>query len=110
MFKVNRGTDGTGGTTKPVSDVLLPSLFRAKIQHPTYDTWKKNSETRIEVQKNIQVSFLTVVDQTASNHDQSNKFRASNQQFKTSEGLTANENKQFQQALGKENYTSKVMF
>merc|ERR1712232_481068 len=37
--------DGQRGTTRPVSNVLLPSIFRAKVDHPTFDTWKELSET-----------------------------------------------------------------
>ena len=66
--------DGTGGTIKPVLDIFLPSLFRAKIQHPTYNTWKEISETRKEVWNDIQVSFLRVADRTDRNHDQFDRF------------------------------------
>ena len=54
--------DGQGGTTRPVSNVLLPSIFRAKVDHPTYDTWKELSETNREDWDSIQVSFLRVAE------------------------------------------------
>ena len=49
---------GQGGTTKPVSDALLPSLFRAKVDHPTFETWKSLSEKTKETWEELQVSFL----------------------------------------------------
>eukprot|EP00957_Ditylum_brightwellii_P070144 5328243-Ditylum_brightwellii.AAC.1 len=32
--------DGNGGTPKQISNALLPSMFRAKVDHPTLETWK----------------------------------------------------------------------
>eukprot|EP00957_Ditylum_brightwellii_P170689 12992552-Ditylum_brightwellii.AAC.1 len=32
--------DDTKGTTKPFSGVTLPSLLQAKIDHPSFATWK----------------------------------------------------------------------
>eukprot|EP00957_Ditylum_brightwellii_P110957 8462304-Ditylum_brightwellii.AAC.1 len=36
--------DGHGGTAKQIGDALLPSVFCAKIDHPTFSTWKLISE------------------------------------------------------------------
>eukprot|EP00957_Ditylum_brightwellii_P029536 2231568-Ditylum_brightwellii.AAC.1 len=50
LLKVNESLkrmevdNGAGGTTKPISDALLPSIFRAKVDHPTFETWKSLSE------------------------------------------------------------------
>eukprot|EP00957_Ditylum_brightwellii_P136437 10405691-Ditylum_brightwellii.AAC.1 len=62
--------NGAGGTTKPVSNTLLPSLFRAKsLSEKTEETWDE-----------VQVSFLRVAEQKfRSSHDTSSKFRSANQ-------------------------------
>ena len=49
-----------GGRTEAVSTVLLPSIFRAKKEHATYETWKALSESKKEDWESIQVSFLQV--------------------------------------------------
>lgn len=48
--------DGKGGVTRPTSDMLLPSVFRAKINHPAFETWKALSETNEEDWETVQVS------------------------------------------------------
>ena len=37
---------GKGGKTKAVNAVLLPSIFRAKVENPMYETWKALSESK----------------------------------------------------------------
>eukprot|EP00957_Ditylum_brightwellii_P164967 12560394-Ditylum_brightwellii.AAC.1 len=32
--------DGTGRTSKPFSNAMLPSLLRVKIDHTSFNTWK----------------------------------------------------------------------
>ena len=49
-----------GGIQIPVDPILLPSLFRAKVDNPTYKTWKAVSESKDESWEEIQVSFLHV--------------------------------------------------
>ena len=94
--------DGQGGTTRPVSNVLLPSIFRAKVDHPTYDTWKELSETNREDWDSIQVSFLRVAEKKfKASHDTSDKFRSANQISESgaeSGGLSAEERKTYQKA------------
>eukprot|EP00957_Ditylum_brightwellii_P182584 13907708-Ditylum_brightwellii.AAC.1 len=36
--------DGTGRTAKPFSNVMLPSLLRARVDHVSFNTWKALSE------------------------------------------------------------------
>eukprot|EP00957_Ditylum_brightwellii_P058769 4455396-Ditylum_brightwellii.AAC.1 len=55
--------DGQGNTIKPICNALLPSMFRAKIDHPTFETWKSLSEKTKETWEDIQVSFLQVAEQ-----------------------------------------------
>ena len=104
--------DGHGGTTKPVSDILLPSLFRAKIHHPTYETWKEISETNKEEWKDIQISFLRVADRnTVGKHEQSDKFRTSNQTMDINKkALTKDELSEYNRALSKGLYVRKELF
>ena len=54
------GDDGKGGKTEALSTILLPSIFRAKVEHPTYNIWKALSESKNEDWESIQVSFLRV--------------------------------------------------
>eukprot|EP00957_Ditylum_brightwellii_P083176 6324311-Ditylum_brightwellii.AAC.1 len=54
---------GAGGTTKPMIDALLPSMFRAKVDHPTFETWKSLSEKIRENWAEVQVSFLRTAEQ-----------------------------------------------
>ena len=49
-----------GGTRNPVDPILLPSIFRAKINHPMYKIWKALSESKDESWEEMQVSFLRV--------------------------------------------------
>ena len=73
--------NGMGGTTKPVSDALLPSLFRAKVDHPTFETWKSLYEKTKETWDEIQVSFLCESEQKfRENHESSTTFQSAMQQ------------------------------
>ena len=47
-----------GGKTEAVSAILLPSIFRAKIENPMDETWKALSESEKEDWESIEVSFL----------------------------------------------------
>eukprot|EP00957_Ditylum_brightwellii_P078463 5966558-Ditylum_brightwellii.AAC.1 len=38
--------DEKGGVTRPVSELLLSSMFRAKVDHPIYETWKEISKKK----------------------------------------------------------------
>lgn len=90
--------DGMGGTTKPVSNALLPSLFRAKIDHPTFDTWKSLSEKTKESWDDIQVSFLRVAEQKfRCIHDTSTKFRSAIQRSSNTQ-LNQKDRKAFEKA------------
>ena len=78
--------DGNGGTTKQIGDALLPSVFRAKINHPTFNTWKLISEKNKEDWDSVQVSFLRFAEQQFTvRHDSSCKYRTANQNKKESE-------------------------
>eukprot|EP00957_Ditylum_brightwellii_P132592 10111511-Ditylum_brightwellii.AAC.1 len=91
--------DGTGKMTKPVSDVLLPSLFRAKVDHPSFSAWKSLSEKTKENWDGIQVSFLQEADKNFhASHDTSSKLRLANQRSDGSNSLTKSERKAFQKA------------
>eukprot|EP00957_Ditylum_brightwellii_P156516 11912038-Ditylum_brightwellii.AAC.1 len=81
LLKVNKSLkrmevdDGAGGTTTPISDALLPSMFRAKVDHPTFETWKSLSEKIRENWSKVQVSFLRTAEQKfKGSHDSSTKF------------------------------------
>eukprot|EP00957_Ditylum_brightwellii_P129804 9901124-Ditylum_brightwellii.AAC.2 len=50
--------DDTGGTTKPFSDTMLPSLLQAKIDHPSFVTWKALSISKKEDWSTMQVAIL----------------------------------------------------
>eukprot|EP00957_Ditylum_brightwellii_P081961 6232507-Ditylum_brightwellii.AAC.1 len=72
--------NGAGGTTKPISDALLPSMFRVKVDHPMFETWKSLLEKIRENRSKLQVSFLRRAEQKfKSSHNSSTKFRSANQ-------------------------------
>jgi hypothetical protein len=50
--------DDTGGTTKPFSDAMLPILLQAKLDHPSFATWKALSISKKEDWSTMQVTFL----------------------------------------------------
>ena len=50
--------DNVGGTIKPFSEAMLPSLLRAKIDHPSFTTWKALSEKDKDDWATAQVTFL----------------------------------------------------
>ena len=45
--------NGKGCKAEAVSAVIPPSIFRAKIEHPTYEIWKVLSESKKEDWENI---------------------------------------------------------
>ena len=97
--------DGAGGTAKPVSNALLPSIFRAKIDHPIFETWKTLSEKTKESWDDIQISFLRIAEQKfRGQHDTSTKFRSANQRSgdgnnnNNSQKLSKRDNKAFEKA------------
>ena len=47
--------DKKGNITQPISPFLLPSLFRSKIEHPTFATWKQLSENKKESWDKMQI-------------------------------------------------------
>ena len=71
---------------------------------------ERNFEDKEESLEGHQSFFLENGRQRSSKHNQLDKFRSSNQQVETSEGLTSNKNKEFQKALGKGNCISKKIF
>jgi hypothetical protein len=78
--------NGNRGTTKQIGDALLPSAFRAKIDHPTFSTWKLISEKNKEDWNSVQVSFLRFAEQQfIVSHDSSCKYRTANQNKTESE-------------------------
>ena len=91
--------NGKGGTTKPVSDALLPSLFRAKVDHPTFETWKSLSEKTKETWEEIQVSFLREAEQKfRGNHESSTKFKSATQRSSAASQLNSKDKKTFDKA------------
>ena len=48
VFQGDAHEDRHGNTTRLVSNVLIPSIFRAKVDNPTYNNWKDLSETNKE--------------------------------------------------------------
>eukprot|EP00957_Ditylum_brightwellii_P038974 2946070-Ditylum_brightwellii.AAC.1 len=55
-------------------------MFRAKVDHPTFETWKSLSEKIRENWSEVQVSFLRTAKQKFKGlHDSSTKFRSANQ-------------------------------
>ena len=49
--------DGMGGKTMAVNTTLLPSIFRTKVDHPSYKTWKELSEFQKEDWKKFKCHF-----------------------------------------------------
>ena len=94
--------DGAGGTAKPVSNALLPSIFRAKIDHPIFETWKTLSEKTKESWDDIQISFLRIAEQKfRGQHDTSTKFRSVNKRSgggNNAQKLSEKEQKAFEKA------------
>eukprot|EP00957_Ditylum_brightwellii_P047159 3581471-Ditylum_brightwellii.AAC.1 len=73
--------DGMGGVTRPVSDVLLPSMFRDK-------DWDS-----------IQVTFLRVAEKKfTGKHNSSDTFRPANQCTEGANRTTSKECKLYQKA------------
>jgi hypothetical protein len=98
-MEVDDGT-GTGKTTKPFSNSMLPSMLRAKIEHPSFVTWKALSENAKEDWSTVQVTFLREASKTfGANHDSSSKFRTATQRSEEAKGLTEKERKIYQKAL-----------
>eukprot|EP00957_Ditylum_brightwellii_P040943 3100277-Ditylum_brightwellii.AAC.1 len=72
--------DGTGRSDKPFSDVMLPSLLHAKVDHASFNTCKALSVKDREDWPTIQISFLRAAEKIlTTNHDTSSKFRAAYQ-------------------------------
>eukprot|EP00957_Ditylum_brightwellii_P171028 13019446-Ditylum_brightwellii.AAC.1 len=72
--------DGAGGTMKSISDALLPSMYWAKVDHPTFETWKSLLEKIRENWSEVQVSFLRTAEQKFKGfHNSSTNFRIVNQ-------------------------------
>eukprot|EP00957_Ditylum_brightwellii_P211148 15365813-Ditylum_brightwellii.AAC.1 len=91
--------DGKGGTTKTVSNVLLPSLFRAKVDHPTFETWKTLSEKIKESWEEIQVSFLKTAEQKFwGSHDSTTKFKSATQRSGAATQLSNKDRKLYEKA------------
>eukprot|EP00957_Ditylum_brightwellii_P046510 3530119-Ditylum_brightwellii.AAC.1 len=72
--------DGTGTSAKPFSNIMLPSLLRAKVDHASFNTWKALSEKNRKDWPTIQVSLLRATEKIfTTNHDTSSKLRTANQ-------------------------------
>eukprot|EP00957_Ditylum_brightwellii_P009498 716393-Ditylum_brightwellii.AAC.1 len=94
--------DGTGRTSKPFSDAMLPSLLLAKVEHASFNTWKALSENDREDWTSIQVSLLRAAwKNLTANHDTSTKFRTANQRSEGRKALTDKEKKIFKEACEK---------
>ena len=92
--------DSDGRTTKPFSEAMLPSLLRAKIDHPSFSTWKALSEKDKDDWETTQVTFLHEAHKNFEvDHDSSSKFRRANQKSEEAKGLSEKERKVFDKAL-----------
>eukprot|EP00957_Ditylum_brightwellii_P030327 2296865-Ditylum_brightwellii.AAC.1 len=79
---------------------MLPSLLRAKLEHPSFVTWKSLSENANEDWSTVQVTFLREASKIFdTNHDSSSKFRTAAQKSEETKGLTEKERKIYQKAL-----------
>eukprot|EP00957_Ditylum_brightwellii_P041522 3144735-Ditylum_brightwellii.AAC.1 len=95
--------DGTGTSTKPFSNAMLPSLLSAKVDHASFNTWKALSEKDRDDWPTIQVSFLRAAEKiSTANHDTFSKFRSANQRSEGRKNLTGKEKKLFKEACEKE--------
>ena len=97
-------TDAEGKIEKPVSDLLLPSLFRAKVDHPSNDQWKALSEANRDDWKTVQMTFLREAERKfGATHDKSDRFRSANQQVldNNRNSLTVEERKTYQKCCNK---------
>eukprot|EP00957_Ditylum_brightwellii_P049651 3765092-Ditylum_brightwellii.AAC.2 len=98
-MEVDNGT-GTGNTTKLFRNSMLPSLFRAKIEYPSFVTWKTLSENAKEDWSTVQATFFREASKIVdANHDSSSKFRTATQRSEETKGLTEKERKIYQKAL-----------
>eukprot|EP00957_Ditylum_brightwellii_P018058 1360678-Ditylum_brightwellii.AAC.1 len=71
---------------------MLPSLLRAKIDHPSFANWKTLSISKKEDWSTMQVTFLREANSIFGvNQDISTRFRAANQKLEEDEGLTNEE-------------------
>eukprot|EP00957_Ditylum_brightwellii_P168871 12853615-Ditylum_brightwellii.AAC.1 len=76
-----------------------PSMFRAKIDHPTFETWKSLSEKTKETSEDIQVSFLQVAEQKFwVSHNSTTKFKPAIQHSGGANQLDARDKKAFNKA------------
>jgi hypothetical protein len=101
-------------------------MFCAKIEHPTFSTWKLISEKNKEDWNSVQVSFLRFAEQQFTvSHDSSSKFRTANQNTTENEEdredvlgdegggnveLTEEERKKFEKACETGGYVSKKIY
>ena len=92
--------DGNGNTTKPVNEKLLPNVFQAKVDHPSFETWKALSESKKEDWDNVQVLFLRQAEKTCmTNHDSTGKFRTANQNMLGRGQLSNKEKEKYEEAI-----------
>lgn len=72
--------DGIGKSTKPVSYILLSSIFREKNDYPTCKTWKALSEAQKEDSESTEAKILGVSENKFTiKYEISDKHRSSNQ-------------------------------
>ena len=91
--------DDTGATLNALSEMLLPSMFRAKIDHPMLEYWKTTSESKKENWEEVQLSFLKESKKFRGNHDISEKFCSANQRSDSSNKLNGKDKRVFEKAL-----------
>ena len=98
-----------GGTVHAISPVLLPNVFRAKVTHPAFDTWKQLSEKHKENWDEVQLTFLQAAEkQFKGNHEKSDKFRVANQKIKKK--LSEADQKAYEKALSNGERASKDLY
>ena len=75
--------DANGTVVPALSEAILPSVFRSKVTHPVFDTWKTISERDNESWSDIKGSFLKFASTNEAKlkkrGDQSDKVRVQNQ-------------------------------
>ena len=92
--------DANGTTRKAFSETMLPSLFRAKVDHHAFNLWKELSQNGNDDWETTQVNFLRAAEKHfGTNHDSSTKFRSANQKAQSGDQLTSKERKYYQKAL-----------
>ena len=84
--------DGMSGRTMAVITTLLPRIFRVKVDHPSYETWKALSDSKKKIGKKIQVSFLLISEKIFyNNNETTGRFRYSYQRLENSRFRSTNQ-------------------